>query len=39
MGVGELTNEMWERVMGIDLNGPMFCSRRAIPIMPGRAVA
>jgi NAD(P)-dependent dehydrogenase (short-subunit alcohol dehydrogenase family) len=35
MGVGELTNEMWERVMGIDLNGPMFCSRRAVPIMLG----
>ncbi len=36
MGVGELTNEMWERVMGIDLNGPMFCSRRAVPIMLGQ---
>jgi NAD(P)-dependent dehydrogenase (short-subunit alcohol dehydrogenase family) len=36
MGVGELTNEMWERVLGIDLNGPMFCSRRAVPIMLGQ---
>jgi NAD(P)-dependent dehydrogenase (short-subunit alcohol dehydrogenase family) len=36
MGVGDLTNEMWERVMGIDLNGPMFCSRRAVPIMLGQ---
>jgi NAD(P)-dependent dehydrogenase (short-subunit alcohol dehydrogenase family) len=33
MGVGELSDEMWERVMGIDLNGPMYCSRKAVPIM------
>ena len=26
-GVAELTNEMWERVLGINLNGPMFLSR------------
>jgi NAD(P)-dependent dehydrogenase (short-subunit alcohol dehydrogenase family) len=32
-GVADLTNEMWERVMGVDLNGPMFLSRRAVPIM------
>jgi NAD(P)-dependent dehydrogenase (short-subunit alcohol dehydrogenase family) len=32
-GVGELTNDMWERVIGINLNGPMFLSRRAVPIM------
>lgn len=31
--VGELTNEMWERVLGINLNGPVFLSRRAVPIM------
>jgi len=31
--VGELTNEMWERVLGINLNGPMFLSRKAVPIM------
>jgi NAD(P)-dependent dehydrogenase (short-subunit alcohol dehydrogenase family) len=31
--VGELTNQMWERVLGINLNGPMFLSRRAVPIM------
>ena len=36
MGVGELSDEMWERVIGIDLNGPMFCSRRAVPIMLGQ---
>jgi NAD(P)-dependent dehydrogenase (short-subunit alcohol dehydrogenase family) len=32
-GVGEVTNDMWERVIGINLNGPMFLSRRAVPIM------
>jgi NAD(P)-dependent dehydrogenase (short-subunit alcohol dehydrogenase family) len=31
--VGEVTNEMWERVIGINLNGPMFLSRKAVPIM------
>jgi len=31
--VGELTNEMWERVLGINLNGPMFLSRKAVTIM------
>jgi len=34
--VGELTNEMWERVIGINLNGPMFLSRKAVPIMLGQ---
>lgn len=32
-GVGEVTDEMWERVMGINLNGPMYLSRRAIQTM------
>jgi NAD(P)-dependent dehydrogenase (short-subunit alcohol dehydrogenase family) len=32
-GVGELTNEMWRRVFGINLDGPMFTMRAAIPIM------
>jgi NAD(P)-dependent dehydrogenase (short-subunit alcohol dehydrogenase family) len=32
-GVGEVTDEMWQRVMGINVNGPMYLSRRAIPIM------
>ena len=27
-GVGEVTNEMWERVIGINLNGPMFLLAR-----------
>ena len=31
--VGEVTNEMWERVLGVNLNGPMFLSRLAVPIM------
>lgn len=32
-GVGELTDEMWERVLGINLNGPMYLSRKAVPLM------
>ena len=35
-GVAELTNEMWERVLGINLNGPMFLSRAAVPVMIGQ---
>jgi len=32
-GVAELTNEMWERVVGINLNGAMYLSRKAVPVM------
>jgi len=32
-GIGELTDEMWQRVLSINLNGPMFAMRRAVPIM------
>lgn len=32
-GVGELTNAMWERVLGVNLHGPMFLSRLAVPRM------
>ena len=32
-GVGEVTNEIWQRVLGINLYGPMYLTRRAIPIM------
>jgi NAD(P)-dependent dehydrogenase (short-subunit alcohol dehydrogenase family) len=32
-GVGELTDEMWKRVIGINLDGPMYTSRRVVPIM------
>lgn len=32
-GVAELTNEMWERVLGVNLNGPMYLSRLTVPIM------
>lgn len=39
-GVGEVTNEIWERVMGINLNGPMYLSRRAIQhMLPNRSGA
>jgi NAD(P)-dependent dehydrogenase (short-subunit alcohol dehydrogenase family) len=29
-GVGELSNEVWRRVLSINLDGPMFTSRRAV---------
>jgi len=32
-GVGELTNEMWQRVLGINLDGPMFSTRKAVQYM------
>lgn len=35
-GVAELTDETWERVLDINLNGPMYLSRAAVPIMIGQ---
>jgi NAD(P)-dependent dehydrogenase (short-subunit alcohol dehydrogenase family) len=32
-GVGDVTNDIWERVMGINLNGPLYVTRRAIPAL------
>lgn len=32
-GVGDLTDEMWQRVLGINLNGPMYLSRKVVPLM------
>lgn len=32
-GAAELGNDMWERVLGVNLNGPMFLTRKAIPAM------
>jgi NAD(P)-dependent dehydrogenase (short-subunit alcohol dehydrogenase family) len=32
-GVGEVEDETWERLITINLNGPMFVSRRAIKVM------
>jgi NAD(P)-dependent dehydrogenase (short-subunit alcohol dehydrogenase family) len=32
-GVGEVSNAMWERVLAINLNGPMYLSRLAVPRM------
>ena len=34
-GVGELSNEVWRRVLSINLDGPMFTSRRAVQHMLG----
>ena len=32
-GAAEMSNETWERVLGINLNGPMYLTRKAIPLM------
>jgi len=32
-GIGELSDAIWERVLGINLNGPMYITRRAVPHM------
>jgi NAD(P)-dependent dehydrogenase (short-subunit alcohol dehydrogenase family) len=32
-GVGELGDDIWRRVLSINLDGPMFTSRRAVPHM------
>ena len=32
-GVAEVTDETWQRVMSININGPMYLSRLVIPIM------
>lgn len=32
-GVADLSNDMWRRVMGINLDGPRFTMRAAIPHM------
>ena len=31
--VAEMTDELWERVLGVNLNGQMYTCRRALPIM------
>jgi NAD(P)-dependent dehydrogenase (short-subunit alcohol dehydrogenase family) len=33
MPVGEVTDEIWNKVLGVNLNGPMYTMRRALPIM------
>jgi len=32
-GAAEMDNEMWERVLGVNLNGPMYLTRKVIPVM------
>jgi NAD(P)-dependent dehydrogenase (short-subunit alcohol dehydrogenase family) len=32
-GVGELADDIWQRVIGVNLNGPMYLMRRAVPLM------
>lgn len=35
-GVAEMSNASWERVLGVNLNGPMYLTRLAVPIMVGQ---
>jgi NAD(P)-dependent dehydrogenase (short-subunit alcohol dehydrogenase family) len=35
-GVGELSDDIWRRVMRINLDGPMYTMRRAVPLMVAR---
>jgi NAD(P)-dependent dehydrogenase (short-subunit alcohol dehydrogenase family) len=32
-GIGELSDDIWRRVLGVNLDGPMFTMRRAVPRM------
>jgi NAD(P)-dependent dehydrogenase (short-subunit alcohol dehydrogenase family) len=32
-GIGELSDDVWRRVMGINLDGPMFATRKAVQYM------
>ena len=32
-GVGEVTDEIWQRVLAVNLYGPMYTSRRAVQVM------
>lgn len=32
-GAAEMDNEMWDRVLGINLTGPMYLTRKAVPAM------
>ena len=31
--ISEMSNEEWERVMGVNLNGPFYCARKVVPGM------
>lgn len=31
--VGDVTNELWQRVMGVNVNGPFYACRLTIPVM------
>lgn len=33
MPIEDVTNELWERVMAVNVNGPMYACRLAVPIM------
>lgn len=31
--IGELTNELWQKIMRVDLDGPMYAMRKAVQVM------
>ena len=37
--IAEVTDEQWERVMKVNLDGPMFAMRRAVEVMLGHGTA
>lgn len=34
--IGEVSNDLWERIMKVNLNGPMYAMRKAVQIMCGQ---
>ena len=34
--IGEVTNDQWERVLGVNLTGPMYAMRKAVQVMCGQ---
>ena len=38
-GVGEVDDATWDRVLGINVNGPMYLSRKAVPLMERLALS
>lgn len=36
--IGEVSNDLWERVMKVNLNGPMYAMRKAISFMCGQEI-
>ena len=35
--IGELSNDLWEKIMNVNLNGPMYAMRKAVQVMSEQA--